>query len=174
MSATSDGSQNDSWAYIAAIAAMRDRATEMEAENARLKAAYAFSERAWWLLMALSGRNQDQEGWVSEYATWANAHDAGALASLGPDPKGEKGSRTFWRQKIGAPVGTMEEIENYAPGCKVAGGPDPIAAAVAAERERCADIINAARNGELDTDLRSIRHFIMSGTTRAAIRALKD
>lgn len=50
--------------------------------------------------------------------------------------------------------------------------PAIVAAAVTAERARCAEVVNAARNGEMDTDLRSIRSMIESGYTRDQIKAL--
>lgn len=36
-------------------------------------------------------------------------------------------------------------------------------ASIKTERERCTRVVNAARAGDLDSDLRSIRHYIESG-----------
>lgn len=43
--------------------------------------------------------------------------------------------------------------------------------ATGAERARCADLLNCAREGIVDTDLRSIRSCIEGGDTRESIEA---
>jgi hypothetical protein len=43
-------------------------------------------------------------------------------------------------------------------------------AAVLVERERCIDIVQAARFGDVDRDLRSIIHMIESGQTATEIK----
>ena len=49
----------------------------------------------------------------------------------------------------------------------------PFEAGVAHERQRCLDIVNAARGGDIDgSDLRSLRHFIESGKTVEQVKAL--
>lgn len=42
---------------------------------------------------------------------------------------------------------------------------------VAAERKRCVDIINLARTGDIDTDLRAIRSRIQGGDSAESIAA---
>ena len=50
--------------------------------------------------------------------------------------------------------------------------PDPkVAALVEAERRRCYDIVMAARLSEIDTDFRTILHFIDGGRTIEKIKA---
>lgn len=47
-----------------------------------------------------------------------------------------------------------------------------INAAVTAERRRCSDIVQGARQGDLDNDLRSIISMIEGGLTVAEIKDL--
>jgi len=45
-----------------------------------------------------------------------------------------------------------------------------IEAAMAEERNRCLEIVGMARGGEIDSDLRTVLHFIRGGTSIESIR----